>query len=104
MTHGICKNHPGRTAIGICGHCHMPLCKDCAVSIPEVPGRVFCGNEHAQAFAEYEKRLGGKRLHGRRLPSFFSYILWLAAIAAASYFVGKLVFGIDIIAEIKSRM
>ena len=55
MGNKICKNHPGRTAVGICATCHIPICQECAVKSPALPKQIFCSKEHMQQFLAFEE-------------------------------------------------
>jgi len=81
----ICKKHPGRTAIGHCETCHVPVCEQCAVAYPGTD-KVFCSQEHAERFMSYTERRKEVDIARKRPKSIVfllpKWILILAVVAA----------------------
>jgi hypothetical protein len=81
MAQDICKNHPGRAAVGHCETCHIPLCEKCAVSWPGTD-RIFCSPEHAERFVSYQERRDEMKIPRKRPKSIFVLLpMWIVIMA-----------------------
>lgn len=89
----ICKNHPGRKAVGHCVHCHMPLCEECGITSdnPKAKKKLFCSEEHRNAYETYIEAYGEKKLKKIGGPSILSriigFVVFLAVVYAAVWFL-----------------
>ena len=87
----VCKNHPGRKAVGICATCHIPVCEECAVKSPAVPKQLFCCKEHMQKFLAFEESGRGKIPRVRLHSAFFrltQMVIALVVVYAALHVMG----------------
>lgn len=104
MAGEICKNHPGRDAIGHCATCHIPLCEKCVVKAPGTD-KIFCSEKHAEQYMAFEERLGGKRITTFKQPSIFVRLLkgliGLVVLFAIAWAIARFAFGMDLIAWIR---
>lgn len=83
----ICKNHAGRMSVGHCETCHIPLCKECAVTGDDasIKGKIFCSKEHLDQFVMYAKALGGKRLREFKRPSLIFILFNIVVVLGVAY-------------------
>ncbi len=80
MALDICKNHPGRDAIGHCETCHIPLCEKCAVTWPGTDS-IFCSKEHAEQFMAYQERREDMKIARQKNPSIlFAFVKWVVVL------------------------